>query len=102
MRYHWGLGVGHFHVHQPAPTSGWVSHLTEDAEETQVPDLELQDALGESLTQANDRGSDMGYESERSELCLENLKILQGFTSCTFLKICWLRLDIYVTGCEKE
>jgi hypothetical protein len=72
MRYHWGLGVGHFHVHQPAPTSGWVSHLTEDAEETQVPDLELQDALGESLTQANDRSSDMGYESERSELCLED------------------------------
>jgi hypothetical protein len=72
MRYHWRLGVGHFHVHQPAPTSGCVSDLTEDAEETQVPDMELQEGLGESLAQANDRGSDMGYESERSELCLED------------------------------
>jgi hypothetical protein len=77
MRYHWGLGVGHFHAHQSALTceSHCASNLTEDAQEqeTQVPDLGLQEALGESLVQDNDRDSDMGYESENPELCLEDL-----------------------------
>ncbi|KAF8237944.1 hypothetical protein L208DRAFT_1506424, partial [Tricholoma matsutake] len=27
MRYHWGLGVGHFHAHQSALTSGCISNL---------------------------------------------------------------------------
>ena len=72
MRYHWGLGVGHFHAHQSASTSSCVSDQAEDAPDIQVPDIELQEALGESLVQANDRDSDMGYESENPELCLED------------------------------
>lgn len=76
MRYHWGLGVGHFHAHQSALTSGCISDLTEDAEETQVPDPGLQETLGESHAQDNDRDSDsMGYESEKPELCLEDLDL---------------------------
>ena len=75
MRYHWGLGVGHFHAHQSALTSGCVSNPTEDAQEAQVPDLGLREALGESLAQDNDRDSDMGYESEKPELCLEDLDL---------------------------
>ena len=49
MHYHWGLGVGHFHVHQSASTSSCVSDLAEDAPDIQVPAIELQEALGESL-----------------------------------------------------
>ena len=41
--------------------------------------MELQDlASGESLAQANDRGSDMGYESDNPELCLED-RDLEGW-----------------------
>jgi hypothetical protein len=68
MHYHWGLGVGHFHAHQSASTSGCISDLIEDTHSSQVPDLELQEAFA----QANDRGSDMGYESDNPELCLED------------------------------
>ena len=32
----------------------------------------MQKALGETLAQANDRGSDMAYESDNPELCLED------------------------------
>ena len=61
MRYHWGLGVGHFHAHQSASTSDCVSDQGEDSQDIQVPDMELQDlASGESLAQANNGGSDMG------------------------------------------
>jgi hypothetical protein len=68
MRYHWGLGVGHFHAHQSTSTSGCVSDLAEDTEDIQVPDVESQEALREA--QANNRGSDMDYESDNPELCL--------------------------------
>jgi hypothetical protein len=78
MRYHWGLGVGHFHAHQSASTSGCVSDLAEDAQDIQVPDMEPQEALGETLAHANDRGSDMGYESDNPELSLED-RDLEGW-----------------------
>ena len=78
MRYHWGLGVGHFHAHQPASTSGHVSDLAGDAQDFQVPDMELQEALRESLEQPNDRGSDMGYDSDNPELRLED-RDLEGW-----------------------
>ena len=79
MRYHWGLGVGHFHAHQSASTSGCVSDLAEDAQDIQVPGMEPQEALGETLAQANDRGgSDIGYESDNPELSLED-RDLEGW-----------------------
>ena len=34
--------------------------------------MELPEALRDSPAQANDRGSDMGYESDNPELCLED------------------------------
>ena len=78
MRYHWGLGVGHFHAHQSAFTSGCVSDLAEDAQDIQVPDMEPQEALEETLVHANDRGSNVGYESDNPELCLED-RDLEGW-----------------------
>ena len=78
MCYHWGLGVGHFHAHQSASTSRCVSDLAEGAQDIQVPDMEPQEALGETLAHANDRGSDMGYESDNPELSLED-RDLEGW-----------------------
>ena len=79
MRYHWGLGVGHFHAHQSASTLGCISNLAEDAQDIQAPDMELQEALQEFPAQANDRGgSDMGYESDNPELYLED-RDLEGW-----------------------
>jgi hypothetical protein len=43
MRYHWGLGVGHFHAHCPASTSG---HTSEE-QYAQIPEHETQERLGE-------------------------------------------------------
>jgi hypothetical protein len=37
MRYHWGLGIGHFHAHQPATPS---SHIPEVV--TQLPECEIE------------------------------------------------------------
>jgi len=80
--------------------------------------MALQEALGESPTQANDGGSDIGHESDNPELSLKDHNLggwddveidgmevdggedlgepedLQGCTSHTFLNTCWLRLDI--------
>jgi hypothetical protein len=78
MRYHWGLGIGHFHAHQSASTLGCVPDLAEDAQDIQDPDAESQEASGESLARANYRGSDAGYESDNPELCLED-RDLEGW-----------------------
>jgi hypothetical protein len=78
MRYHWGLGVGHFYAHQPASTLGHVSDMAGDAQDSQVPDMELQEASRESLEQPNDKGSDMGYDSDNPELSLED-RDLEGW-----------------------
>jgi hypothetical protein len=72
MRYHWGLGIGHFHAHQLASTSGCASDLAEDAQDIQVPDMELQETSAESPAQASDQASDVGFESDNPELCLED------------------------------
>jgi len=78
MCYHWGLGVGHFHAHQSASTLGCGSDPAEDAKDIQVPDMEPQEASGETLAQANNRGSDIGYELDNPELSLED-RDLEGW-----------------------
>jgi len=41
MRYHWGLGVGHLHAHQPVTTSDYVGDEPDQFEVCQDdPDLE--------------------------------------------------------------
>ena len=72
MCYHWELGIGHFHAHQPASTLGCVSNLAEDVQDSQAPDMDLQEVLQKSPAHGNDRDSDMGYESGNPELCLED------------------------------
>ena len=65
MCYHWGLGVGHVHVHQSASTSGCDSNLAEDAQDI---DMELPE-VRDSPAQANDGGSDM-VMSQTTQSCV--------------------------------
>jgi hypothetical protein len=51
MRYHWGLGVGHYHAHQPTTTSQPITN--------EPGDNQAQDALGDD---------DLEYISEDPEL----------------------------------
>jgi hypothetical protein len=66
MRYHWGLGVGHYHAHQPTSISHHNitsrSNLEPDSEGTSYSNV---DPLGNS----ND---DLEYISDDPELGLED------------------------------
>ena len=66
MRYHWGLGVGHYHAHQPTSISHHNitsrSNLEPDSEGTSYSNV---DPLGDS----ND---DLEYISDDPELGLED------------------------------
>jgi len=69
MRYHWGLGVGHLHAHQP---SAMACHIPE------ARGGELQDFLSERISgeddtnmQILDRNNNAG-DSDNPELALED------------------------------
>jgi hypothetical protein len=72
MRYHWGLGVGHFYAHQTAATTDHVLQVPED---TQVPDSgqeELPDGNDNDASAcARDGDSDV-YDSDNPELGLDD------------------------------
>jgi hypothetical protein len=66
MRYHWGLGVGHYHAHQPTSTSHHNitsrSNLEPDSEGTSCSNVD-------PIADLND---DLDYTSDDPELGLEN------------------------------
>jgi len=74
MRYHWGLGVGHLHAHQPTATT---RHAPED--DTQSPEYETEEPLDKTNvnTQTQDENSDI-YNSDDPELDLED-RDLEGW-----------------------
>jgi hypothetical protein len=76
MRYHWGLGVGHYHAHQPTSslhhdiTSQPITNEPGDNQDNQSSNLEPEgisysnvDALGDD---------DLEYISDNPELGLED------------------------------
>jgi hypothetical protein len=70
MRYHWGLGVGHLHAHQPVITSGYVGDELDHSENCQddlPPDLEPEKM---SDVQIEDRDRDI-YDSDEQESRME-------------------------------
>jgi len=70
MRYHWGLGVGHLHAHQPVITSGYVGDELDHSENCQddlPPDLEPEKT---SDVQIEDRDRDI-YDSDEQESRME-------------------------------
>jgi hypothetical protein len=74
MRYHRGLGVGHLETHRSACNSGHVPSVASCAMDVQLPDLEIPEELGEPSGEAESdgRSSDMCYESDKQEPCLED------------------------------
>jgi hypothetical protein len=50
MRYHWGLGVGHFHAHQPSSsgTSVRTSEQPLNPQDVQLLECETEERLGEN------------------------------------------------------
>jgi hypothetical protein len=69
MRYHWGLGVGHFHAHQPSGTSFHTSE-EQDAGDAELPECEAEERLNEDDGDV-DGNSDVGIPHD-PELGLED------------------------------
>jgi hypothetical protein len=68
MRYHWGLGVGHYHAHQPTSTS----HHNTTSRSNLEPDLE--GTLHSNVDPLVDSNGDLEYisDSDDPELGLED------------------------------
>jgi hypothetical protein len=76
MRYHWGLGVGHYHAHQPTSsshhdtTSQTIINEPGDNQDNQSSNMEPE---GTSHSNADAPGDDdLEYMSDDSELGLED------------------------------
>ena len=65
MRYHWGLGVGHLHAHQPSSIS--IANLS-NMQDDQSSNSELEASGG--TMQVSDKDSDC--DSNNAELGLED------------------------------
>jgi hypothetical protein len=78
MRYHWGLGVGHLHAHQPIFNAGWGRDESRDSQNDQSADFEPDEQPDEprgenayAADTAHDGDSDVPYESDNPELWLD-------------------------------
>jgi hypothetical protein len=81
MRYHWGLGVGHFHAHQPRATATTLcqpgdTEIDQDAEPGIAEGSDNYEGH-KSSAELGDNGSDT-YESDNSELGLDE-RDLEGW-----------------------
>jgi hypothetical protein len=65
MRYHWGLGVGHYHAHQPTS----ISHHNITSRSNLEPDME--GTSYSSMGPLGDSNDDLEYTSDDPELGLE-------------------------------
>jgi hypothetical protein len=80
VRYHWGMGVGHLHVHRATPTSSCILQEDKsiDTSDDLFADLEpLQGGRDTHVTADIDSGS-ASYESDNSEMALED-RDLEGW-----------------------
>ena len=84
MRYHWGLGVGHFHAHQPraSATSSNTPCQPGDTENDQDAESGGAEGIGnydghEPSAEIGDNASDI-YPSDNSELGLDE-RDLEGW-----------------------
>ena len=70
MRYHWGLGVGHLHVHRPVSNSHSIPNEPRNIDDDQNADCEP-DNVSEHSSNIDGASSD-GYNSDNSERDLDN------------------------------
>jgi hypothetical protein len=76
MRYHWGLGVGHYYAHQPTPslhdsTSRFITDVPGDAQDNQISNLESEGTSDRNV-HPEYRDDDLEYVSDDPELGLED------------------------------
>jgi hypothetical protein len=77
MRYHWGLGVGHFHAHQPASTSCRIPEEgTRGVDPPESQPEKITDASNVNLQLLGENGYD--YNSDDPELTLDD-RHLEGW-----------------------
>jgi hypothetical protein len=84
MRYHWGLGVGHFHAHQArgTDTSSYTAYQPGDTENDQDVEPGIAEGSGnyegdKSNAEFGDNASEV-YQSDTSELGLDK-RDLEGW-----------------------
>ena len=71
MRYHWGLGVGHLHAHQPTSTSNCIPDEPKDTQDDWFPDIGLgESSNAHALDSYPDNVSEV--ESDNPELGLDD------------------------------
>lgn len=76
MRYHWGLGVGHYHAHQPTSglhrdiTSQPITNEPGDTQDNQSSNLEPEGTSDSNVDALGD--DDFEYISDDPELGLED------------------------------
>jgi hypothetical protein len=76
MRYHWGLGVGHYHAHQPTSslhhdiTSQPITNEPGDTQDNQSSNLEPEGTSDSNVDGLGD--DDLEYISDDPELGLED------------------------------
>jgi hypothetical protein len=71
MRYHWGLGVGHYHVHQPTSTSRLFTNEPGDAQDDRSPNIEPEGTSDRNI-HPGDGDDDFEYANDDPELGLED------------------------------
>lgn len=71
MRYHWGLGVGHYHTHQPTSTSHPFTYDPGDAQDDRSPNIEPEGTSNRNI-HPRDGDDDLEYDNDDPELHLED------------------------------
>jgi len=67
MRYHWGLGVGHCHAHQPSWT--YTTPQLEDPKDDQSSHVEPESSISTSV---GVQAGECDHDSDIAELSLED------------------------------
>ena len=71
MWYHWGLGVGHYHAHQPICTSRPITNEPEDDQDDQSSNKEPE-GTSDRNTHPEDGDDNIVYASDDLESGLED------------------------------
>jgi hypothetical protein len=73
MRYHWGLGIGHTHAHQPTFNAGQSPDKSNNAQDDRSTDFEPDEPSGGNAADTAHVGEgDASCKSDNPELCLDD------------------------------
>ena len=75
MRYHWGLGIGHLHAHEPTFTSSWVPDQSRGTGALDNSSTNPEDSTRDLEPHVTDFDSNACYESVNPEMTLDELDL---------------------------